>query len=70
MNVQAAEACGGGDTGNKKSSTTLIQTDRRFNPTKTGLVGVQRETMLSSELQYLVNNKHHIFFLHRRRSQL
>ena len=35
-------------------SSKLI-TDQRFRDTKTGLIGIQRETMLSSELQYLVN---------------
>lgn len=38
---------------NKKSSTLTLKTDKRFEPTKTGLVGLQRDTMLSSELQFL-----------------
>ena len=38
-----------------KSASLLSKTDKRFDITKTGLVGSQRETMLRNELHYLVN---------------
>ena len=41
----------------KKSTVTTLKTDRRFEPTKTGLIGLQRDTMLSSELQFLVRER-------------
>ena len=36
-------------------SAPLKPTDKRFQPTKTGLIGAQRETMLQNELHYLVS---------------
>ena len=38
------------------ASEVRSQTDKRFKETKTGLIGAQRETMLTSELQFLVRN--------------
>ncbi len=38
------------------SKSALLTTDQRFKETKTGLIGAQRETMLNSELQFLVGN--------------
>jgi hypothetical protein len=35
------------------SENTSFSADRRFNVTKTGLIGNQRESMLKNELQYL-----------------
>lgn len=35
--------------------TTKLNTDQRFRDTKTGLIGIQRESMLTSELQFLVS---------------
>jgi hypothetical protein len=36
-------------------SAPFKPTDKRYLPTKTGLIGVQRETMLQNELHYLVS---------------
>lgn len=42
-----------------KSATPVNEmrttTDHRYRETKTGLIGIQRETMLTSELQFLVS---------------
>ncbi len=39
----------------REAKSAPLRTDKRFNTTKTGLIGVQRDTMLMSELQHLVN---------------
>ena len=38
----------------REAKSAPLKTDKRFNTTKTGLIGVQRESMLQSELQHLV----------------
>jgi hypothetical protein len=39
----------------KSAKKQMNAQDRRFEPTKTGLVGLKRDTMLQNELQFLVN---------------
>lgn len=39
----------------REAKSAPLKTDKRFHTTKTGLIGVQRDTMLMSELQHLVN---------------
>ena len=43
--------------GSKSAASTEVRTttDQRFRETKTGLIGIQRESMLTSELQFLVS---------------
>jgi hypothetical protein len=42
-------------TDDRGSKSAPFKTDKRYLPTKTGLIGVQRETMLQNELHYLVS---------------
>lgn len=39
-----------------KSAPEKVNVDRRFTNTKTGLIGVQRDTMLDNELHINVNS--------------
>ena len=42
--------------GARGAKSAPFKTDNRFRPTKTGVIGVQRETMLQNELHYLVRH--------------
>ena len=52
------------NTSLKKPKSAPFQTDQRFSQTKTGVVGLQRESMLKNELHYLVKTAF-ISILHR-----
>lgn len=39
---------------NTQAKSAPLRTDKRFEITKTGLIGSQRDTMLQNELHYLV----------------
>lgn len=46
-----------------KSKSAPLRTDKRYQATKTGLIGSQRETMLQNELHHLVKFVKKIFLL-------
>lgn len=50
------------NTSLKKPKSAPFQTDQRFSSTKTGVVGLQRESMLKNELHYLVKHRFYIYF--------